>query len=175
MVKNITNGEMFMPVFKLLNTKGKYYDQDARRDVLRYVIDSAKAPHYVGGYNVNLDYPAESMNEVAKQFGKTNGVQLRHYVISFTRMDTKDASVANCIAEWVADYFVPDYQVVYAVHEDSSYLNIHIVVNSISCVDGHRFSMRPQQYNAFKNYVALVMREFGLRRPLYVSAGYNQG
>lgn len=166
---------MFMPVFKSLNTKGKYYDQDARQDVLRYVIDSAKAPHYVGGYNVDLDDPARSMNEVAKRFGKTNGVQLRHHVISFTQMDTKDAIVADCVAEHVARYFVPDYQVVYAVHEDSDYLNIHIVVNSISCVDGHRFSMRPQQYNAFKNYVTLVLREFGLRRSLYVSADYNQG
>lgn len=161
---------MIMTILKTANTRGKYRDPNARRDVLRYILDPRKAMHYTGGYGVDMNDPARSMDEVAMMFGKTQGVQLRHFILSFYPKEMNDPVCAECIAEGVAEFFTPSFQVVYAVHEDTAHLNVHIVVNAISYRDGHRFNMGRNLFNAFQNHIKRVLRRYGLHGLWYVSA-----
>ena len=73
-----------MATIKSGTGKGKYCDSNAKADVIAYIANPSKTPHsYIGGYGVDFDNPASSMNAVSASFGKSNGVQLRHFIISF--------------------------------------------------------------------------------------------
>ena len=101
---------------------------------------------------------AESMNEVAVQFGKTSGVQLRHLIIAFAPEDKVTPEKANRIGQVVASFFAKEYQAIYAVHEDTDTLHIHIVVNSVSYIDGHRYGGTKHEFYSFMNYMREVLR-----------------
>ena len=73
-----------MATIKTGNGNGKYHDPSALHDVITYVLNSWKAPNYFGGYRVNPITPIDDMQRVIEQFGKSNGVQLRHFIISFS-------------------------------------------------------------------------------------------
>ena len=46
-------------------------------------------------------------------------------------------------------YYWRDYQLVYAVHEDTDNLHIHVGINSVSN-DGMKFSVRAEDMKAFR-------------------------
>ena len=70
-----------MAILKTANTKGKYYEDHSKDDVIQYVLNPDKTRNYYGSYGVNMNAPAESMNIVSAHFGKSQGVQLRHFII----------------------------------------------------------------------------------------------
>ena len=106
-----------MATIKTANGRGKYHDSEAREDLIHYVWDSGKIPHrYCGALVADPDAPAESMCETAKRFRKTDGVQVRHLILSFAPWECSDPGVANEIAQEVAAYIAQKYEVVYSVH-----------------------------------------------------------
>lgn len=129
-----------MAILKTSNGRHKYFDDDSRKDVLDYILDPVKMPHgYCGKYTVDQENPHESMLLIAERYGKTFGVKLRHFIISFDPSELTDPKKAYDIALDIADFFIRDYQTVFAVHEDKDHLHIHFVINSISYVNGERY------------------------------------
>ena len=91
-----------MAKIKTANQKGKYFDAEAKTDVIDYILNPYKATHgFVGGIGVNPECPAESMAVVSETFGKSNGVQLRHYIVSFSQDELTDPRKANAIAQQI--------------------------------------------------------------------------
>ncbi len=108
-----------MAILTTLNGKGKYFNDDAKELVSNYILRPDKAKHgYIGGIAVDMLCPAESMALVSEQFEKKDGVQLRHFVVSFAPWETRDPEVVNKIAQQAAMFVGQTYQVLYAVHED---------------------------------------------------------
>ena len=91
------------------------------------------------------------MNIVAILYGKNHGVRLRHSVLSFEEKEHISHSVANMIADSIALYYASEYQIVYAVHEDTDTVHIHFVMNQVSYTDGHKYSGSKQKYYDFIN------------------------
>ena len=129
-----------MAIFKCLNKKGKYMDDAARENVINYILKDNKI---VCGFSdmimVDYDIPAKSMTDVAKFHNKDNGVRLRHFVISLDRDELSDPRIANLIGREIMYYIGNTFQCVYAVHEDTDNINLHIVFNSVSYNLGKRF------------------------------------
>ena len=159
-----------MAVLKIANEKGKYSDIDSRATLANYVLNEEKAPHYYGGYGVNIIDIAESMDDVAKRFYKTKGVQLRHFIVSFSENEKVTPRKANDIAIAAASFFKHEYQVVFAVHENTANPHIHIFINSISYVDGHRYGGTRKEFYEFFNYLRNILKYyFGVYFLQYVS------
>lgn len=160
-----------MAVFKTANGKGKYADISAREDLIHYILAPSKVRHgYCGGFKVNNAAPGESMRKVSEGFNKASGVQLRHWIISFDPREINEPAAANEIAIGISEFFAREYQVVYAVHEDKPHLHIHIVQNSVSYIDGHRYRGTKEEFYRFKKHLYRTLSAYGVRSLNYVSA-----
>lgn len=79
--------------FKTGNAAGKNFDEQAKEDVLHYILNPYKVKHgYCDGVNVNMSNPVADMQRVSEHFGKINGVQLRHLILSFFAIRGKRSS-----------------------------------------------------------------------------------
>ena len=160
-----------MATFKTINQKGKYHDLDSKSDVINYILNPEKTHSKLYGYElVDPMDPAESMQEVSNKFNKVKGIQIRHYVISFLPYEVSDPHIAHKIAEHIAMYIGYEYQTVYAVHENTDQIHIHIAHNSVSHVDGHRFHGSKTEYYNLLNIVYHVLKQYGIKRLIPVSS-----
>jgi len=161
-----------MAILKVLNGKDKYHDDNAREDVISYILNRNKTPHsYYQGFMVDFTDIHGSMTKVAEKFGKTSGVKLRHFLIAFEENEKINAMKAYEIGKQIADYFIYEYQTVFAVHEDTKHPHIHIVINSISYVDGHRYYGKKREFNGFLYHIKDVLRRY--RIPIYYVPNYD--
>ncbi len=160
-----------MAILKTANCKGKYRDEESKEDVIQYILNPFKMPHnFCGGLGVDPICPSESMELVSEQFGKEKGVQLRHFIIAFAPKELPSMSAANQIAQRIVRFLGQEYQTVYAVHENPDCPHIHIVMNSVSYIDGHRYYGTRREFFQMKNVIQNAMREHGIRVLKYVPA-----
>lgn len=159
-----------MAILTTLNGKGKYFNDDAKELVTDYILRRDKAiSGYFGGLAVDPLCPAESMMLISEQFGKQDGVQLRHFVISFAPDETNDPAFVNKIAQQTAMFVGQDYQVLYAVHENEPHLHFHLIHNSVNYHTGARYYGRKKEFYAFQNALKGILRQYGINDLRYVS------
>lgn len=148
-----------MATLKVLNCAGKYHDIGARENVAGYIFDPIKMLHRLcGGVAVTENF-IESMNEVAIRFKKTKGIQLRHFVLSFPPEELDDPEVVYEIACHVARFIGRDYQIVFAVHENTDNLHIHFMQNSVSYTTGHKYSGSKKDYYQLVNFLTEFLKD----------------
>lgn len=154
-----------MAVLGSLNGEGKYKNEDAKELVAEYILDSRKTiSGYIGGYAISPECPAQSMMLISEQFKKSHGVQLRHFVLAFSPYELTDPAIANEIGIRIAQLIGREYQVLYAVHENCDHLHIHIMANSVSYIDGHRYSGKHEEYSALKKGIHNILRDYGIKK-----------
>ena len=73
-----------------------------------------------------------------KRFHKMEGRQFYHFVQSFAEGDRLSPQMANAIGVELAEQEFPDFEVLVATHIDTGHLHNHLIVNSVSCVDGRK-------------------------------------
>lgn len=154
-----------MATFKVIGLKqdGKYMDDNARNDVIKYVTRADKTPHhYVGGMAVNVDNAVDEMTVLATAYHKDDGLRLRHSVIGFEKDKGITPEDANEIARRAVEYFGEKYQTIYAVHEDAGHIHAHIVMNSVSYIDGRKCYGTKKEYYDFIEYMKDVVRPYGI-------------
>ena len=92
----------------------------------------------VSGHNCVPQSSFIEMQTTKERFRKTGGKQFYHFVQSFSADDDLTPQEVNAIGlEFVQRQF-PDFEVVVATHVDTGHLHNHLVVNSVSCKDGHK-------------------------------------
>lgn len=159
-----------MAILKPVNTKGKYYDTDAKNNVINYITNPQKViGKFIGSKGLHSNSFSEEMMDTSKQFGKDTGVQLRHFVVAFEEDEVNNPAVAFAIGDKICDVFDGEYQTVFAVHEDTENLHLHIVVNSTSFVDGHRYKGTRQEFYHMKNHINYILEEHNIAPVKYVS------
>ena len=152
-----------MAILKFANSRGKYQDSNATKNVMDYIFnpDKSKCALY-GFYQVDPMNPSKSMRDVAEAFGKTNGIQIRHYIISFTKYEMREPIIVDQIAQKISTYFQDQYQCVYAIHEDTEYLHIHLICNAVSYVDGHRYRGNKTEYYDFVSWLKRLLSKYSI-------------
>lgn len=142
---------------------GKYTDEWARKDVITYCERLDKTPHnYKGSRAVNIENAAEEMNILAQVYNNDEKVRLRHSVISFDKDENIAATQADEIARAAIQYFGDEYQIIYCVHEDTDNIHVHIVMNQVSYLDGHKYHGSKKQHYDFIKYMKQVVRPYGI-------------
>lgn len=117
--------------------QNEYLDRHSLENVLKYVLRS----DIVGGYALDPAHAFQQMCFVKRAFHKTEGVQLKHFIIAFTgadlyRMDFDDILK---LGFWVGQIFC-EYQVAFAVHTDTRHIHLHLVMNTVSFLTGRKYS-----------------------------------
>ena len=135
---------------------GKYFDENAYHDLNTYIFNPEKAA-FVGGAGVtSVETAAEEMHQVAKNFGKDKGKRVRHSVLSFSEKENVTPEQADSFAKEIIQFYAPEFQITYAVHENTDDIHIHLVMNQISHQDGHRYEGKKKDYYDFMKHMKVV-------------------
>jgi len=137
-------------------------DKDYLKNAIHYIVFGHS--DMVGGFNICPECALEQMQIVKKYYGKTEGNQLVHFVISFDR-NVYTAAYADKLARKIAKYYADWYQLVYAVHtkertNDDGYekniFHVHMVMNSVSFMDGSEYPDDAEEAKKFAKHIAEV-------------------
>ena len=127
-----------MIIFKRIDKP--YMEPECVKSVIDYIFrNNGNVNTYIGGLNIIEPInAAEEFNMVKSYYGKTAGTQLRHYIVSLEPKDHCIPYMAAELAYLICAYYGDRYQSVFSVHSNTNYLHVHIIVNSVSFVDGKK-------------------------------------
>lgn len=116
-----------------------YQNSDAILNLYNYMTNPVKTMGLTGGYNLIPQYTVQMMKTVKQIYGKDNGKQLLHIIISLSGAESisKEAMYENSL--YIASCFC-DNQVLFSVHSDTGHLHTHFMVNTVSFRDGSRIN-----------------------------------
>jgi hypothetical protein len=132
---------------------------DLRR-VLEYAEDGSKTHlddefedrYFISGVNCNVETACEEMTEVKRRFGKTGGNQAYHAYQSFKPGEVS-AELCHQIGVRLANELWGDrFQVIVATHIDKAHLHNHLIINSVSFLDGKKFNDNKAAYCRLREY-----------------------
>ena len=153
-----------MSLIKEIAAPGKYQDNHAISDVVNYIMQPRKIiGDFYEGMHIDKTNIAESMISVSEAFHKNSGIRLRHFVVSFCPWEVKTLGIYVCIGHEICKYIGQEYQVIYALHQDTDYHHFHFVFNAVSFIDGHRYRGSRKEYYNLINHVGRVLRAYGIR------------
>ena len=141
-------------------------DKTGLNNVLEYAMDKEKIHGeqklYESAVNCDKATAFQDMMQTKKHFGKTDKVQGYHIIQSF-KPDEVTPEQAHQIGIEFAQRCFGNYESVIGTHLDKNHLHNHVVVNSVSFIDGKKYR------NNFKDYYGdirgvsdALCKEYGL-------------
>ena len=133
-------------------------------NVLEYTADDLKTEKrmYVSGVNCQIPYAKEQFMETKRLFGQMDGRTCYHGYQSF-RAGEVDADTAHRIGVALAKELWGDrFEVVVATHLNTDHYHNHFVINSVSRVDGKKFSNRKPDYARMREVSDRLCKEHQL-------------
>ncbi len=106
---------------------------------------------------------AYSMEGLCRAFDKTEGLLLRHSILSFSPEERIDAWDAADIATRAIRYYKQQYQILAAVHEDRPHIHIHFVMNTLNYRTGKKYPGDRADYYGFLAYLGKILKPYGLK------------
>ena len=159
-----------MGIFKVIRNTDDGYNY--LKNAINYVTYGKASYDCVGSPNTSLEYPLEQMHYVKKYFGKTSGNPLFHFIVVYDTRTAYDVERAKHISCLISEYFANRYQIIWCVHEKrmskrygkiASMYHTHLVMNSVSYVDGKMFSGNYSEIYAFLDYIKRVTGDMSWR------------
>lgn len=152
-----------MVIFKKIAAQGKYQDDNAIYDLINYICRPDKTPsHIIGGIGVDFQNIADSMVAVSMKFRKFNRLRLHHFILTFNPEDIYIKDMLPKIAEEICALWGAEFQIVYALHEDTDHPHIHFVWNNVSYIDGHKCHFGITEYNRTIGYIKHILGNYSL-------------
>ena len=133
-------------------------------NVVEYTADDLKTEKrmYVSGVNCQIPHAKEQFMETKRCFGKMDGRTCYHGYQSF-RAGEVDADTAHRIGVALAKELWGDrFEVVVATHLNTDHYHNHFVINSVSRVDGKKFSNRKPDYARMREVSDRLCKEHHL-------------
>lgn len=108
---------------------------------LKYITDPDKTEggRYVSGSNCIPENALAQMLETKRHFGKPDKRQGYHFIISFEEEDITEKTAFAVVGQFVKEYLGPDFEAVYAIHNDTDHIHGHIIFNSVRCTNGYKY------------------------------------
>ena len=132
---------------------------------IAYALNAEKGTTRLFQTAINLDgieTAWDEMKEAKERWGKTDGIQGFHVVQSFAPGEATPELAHKIGVEFVERCF-PDFQAVIGTHLDKHHIHNHIVLNSVSYVDGHKYhSSQKSYYNELRKVSDELCRKHGL-------------
>ena len=132
--------------------------------LIRYVVNPKKTEEQVFVSSVGCvpESAARTWKDTKRRFGRTEGVQAYHLIQSFKPGEITP-ELAHEIGNQFAQKYLDGYEVIVGTHVDKAHVHNHIIFNSVSDRDGHKYHSSPNSY--FKEIRGLsdrLCREYGL-------------
>ena len=103
------------------------------------------------------------MQATKRRFGKLGGVVGYHFIQSFTPGEVAPEQAHRIGVEFAERLFGKRYEAVIGTHLDKAHLHNHVVVNSVSFVDGKKYHSSPGSYYfEVRSTSDILCRENGL-------------
>jgi hypothetical protein len=122
--------------------QGQYGDPGRHlKHAIKYILVPEKTGDglYVSAVNCQVSGAYEQMKATKVQFGKTEGRQGYHIIISFEEGEVDAPRAFEIVGKFVNEYLRDEYQAVYAVHDNTDHIHGHIVFNSVNFVTGKKY------------------------------------
>ena len=97
-------------------------------------------------------------------YNKENGRQYLHYVQSFKEGEVTPEEALELTAKF-CNKVIKDNEVFLAVHTDQKHTHCHVIVNSVSYVDGHKFQCSRNDLEKWKEISNEINKDHGLEIP----------
>lgn len=94
----------------------------------------------------SVDTAFQEMQSTKRRFGKTGGVLGYHFIQSFAPGEVTPEQAHEIGMEFARRMFGERYEVVIGTHLDKAHLHNHIVINSVSFMDGQKYHSSPESY-----------------------------
>ena len=153
-----------MSIYKKVAKSGKYQDNLAIHNLIAHITRADKAKSgMIGGVGIDPNCIADSMVMVSNTFNKNSRIRLHHFIVSFTRWECADPGVLYCIGMEISRRIGQEYQIAFALHEDTDYPHLPFVFNAVSPIDGHRYRGGKKDYGALYHLVRGVIRGYRIK------------
>ena len=121
----------------LLIVRNSYLDLGSVQRLLNYVLRTS----FYGGYAIDPEQAYDQMRLVKEAYHKTEGVQLKHFLITFSHEEMMHLDFKDLLElGFQVGKVLERYQIVYCIHLDSDYIHMHFVMNTVSFEDGKKYS-----------------------------------
>lgn len=151
-----------MSIVKMIN--GGNCSRKSFRDLHEYVTAASKTKNgqTIGSSGcITSNHVIEEMLTVKKLYHKSGGRQWIHVAISLTPDEKhRPDDLYMAVGEKIANLFY-GFQCFYAVHHDTKLRHLHIVLNSVSMLDGTKYSQSKSDLQRIKQKCNDIFREFG--------------
>ena len=144
-----------MAITKLMNLKESRAGNAGRhlKNCINYIMNEEKTigGSLIGG-NVSILNPDESYDsfiETKTDYGKLEGRQGYHFVVSFSPGELGYEEAYDVIQEWADMFLGDDYDYVFSVHTDHDHIHGHIVFNSVRRTDGRKYHYHKGDWSAY--------------------------
>lgn len=112
--------------------------------------------------NCFCDNAYEQMERTKGYFGKTGKVLGYHFIQSFKPGEVTPQQAHEIGLQFAERCFGERFEVVIGTHTDKSHLHNHIIVNSVSFVDGRKYRSTPKTFYELRGISDEICRAHGL-------------
>lgn len=116
---------------------------------VRYIVNPEKTEQSFFTAVLNCSSPEHAfreMTETKNRWQKTGGVLGYHFIQSFVPGEVTPEQAHEIGMEFARRMFGDRYEVVIGTHLDKAHLHNHIVINSVSFLDGQKYHSSPESY-----------------------------
>jgi len=133
-------------------------------DVMAYATDPSKTEQrlFVSGINCDPATARAEMMSVKRGFEKTDGIVAWHGYQSFAPGEATPETAHEIGVKLAERMWGERFQVVVATHLDKGHIHNHLVLNSISCVDGKRWYRKAEDYRQLRETSDALCYEYEL-------------
>ena len=100
----------------------------------------------------SIETSYSEMQRTKRKFGKEDEVLAYHYIQSFKPGEVTAEEAHQIGIEFAQKCFGDKFEIVIGTHLDRKHFHNHIVVNSVSFVDGKKLRSTPQAYYNLRKY-----------------------
>lgn len=135
-----------MAITKLMHMKesSKGAKSSHLKNAIEYILQEHKVAKedgikYAASQGCILKSAYQEMLSTKKHYGKTDGRQGYHFVISFAPDDNVTKEKLWKIVQGFVSEYLQGYEAVYAIHDDADHLHAHIIFNSVNYKTGYKY------------------------------------
>lgn len=141
-----------------------YNDLPSITNVVHYVTHKKSGDwvQFFGCLNGDIGKIVTEIIRVKQYFHKEDGRQIRQFIVSFEEQTEYNAYDVYILAIQIAAYYADRYQIVFGVHDDTDNLHIHFAFNSVSFVDGIKYSGGLGDMFRLKSYIGRLIKDYDI-------------
>lgn len=139
-------------------------ERQALQDVIAYAANEDKTEqfYYTTGINCSVECARDQFDTTKLRFGKTGGNVAYHAYQSFKPGEVTPDEAHAIGVELARELWGDRFQIVVATHTNSHCVHSHIVINSVSFIDGLKFHDCRDTYKLLRETSDRICREHGL-------------